>query len=69
MPNMRHTIEVIGAYVISGARIHPYGYFDRLRDNAIYCDTDLVIISHPRAKPRPIAKGEKFGDMQSELKP
>ena len=39
VPNLRHTNEVIGAYVTSGARIHLYCYLDRLKENAIYCDT------------------------------
>jgi len=43
VPNLRHTNEVIGAYVTAGARIHLYRYLERLRENAIYCDTDSVI--------------------------
>jgi len=30
MPNLRHTNEVIGAYVTADARIHLYRYLDRL---------------------------------------
>jgi len=41
--NLRHTNEVIGAYVTTGARIHLYRYLDRLGERAIYCDTDSVI--------------------------
>jgi len=41
VPNLRHTNEVICAYVTAGARIHLCPYFDRLQENAIYCDTDL----------------------------
>ena len=29
--NLRHTNEVIGAYVTAGARLHLYKYLDRLR--------------------------------------
>jgi len=36
--NPPHTNEVIGAYVIAGARIHMYNFLDRLQENAIYCD-------------------------------
>jgi len=43
LPNLRHTNEVIDAYVTSGARIHLYRYLDRLRENAIYYDKDTVI--------------------------
>jgi hypothetical protein len=69
VPNLRHTIEVIGAYVTAGARIHHYGYFERLRENAIYCDTDSVIFIQPSAEPWHIAAWDELGDMQSELKP
>jgi len=30
VPNLRHSNEVIGAYVIAGARTHLYRYLDRL---------------------------------------
>jgi len=43
VPNLRHTNEVIGAYVTSGARMHLYRYLDRLGERVIYCDTDSVI--------------------------
>ena len=45
VPRLRHTNEVIGAYVTAGTRIHLYHYLDRLRENSIYCDTDSVIFS------------------------
>jgi len=35
VPNLRHTNEVIGAYVTAGARMHLYRYLDRLKENAI----------------------------------
>ena len=43
VPSLRHTNEVIGAYVTAGARIHLYRHLDRLQEKAIYCDTDSVI--------------------------
>jgi len=43
VPNLRHTNEVIGAYVTAGARIHLYRYLHRLGERAIYCATDSVI--------------------------
>jgi len=43
VPSLRHTNEVIGVYVTAGARIHQYRYLDRLRENAIFCDTDSVL--------------------------
>jgi len=69
VPKLPHTNEVIGAYVTAGARIHLYSFLDRLQENAIYCDTDSVIFIQPSGEPWPIAKGDKLGDMQSELKP
>jgi len=51
VPNLRHTNEVIGAYVTSGTRIHLYRYLDRLGERAIYCDTDSVIYIQPRDEP------------------
>jgi len=30
IPSLRHTHEVIGAYVTTGARLHLYSYLDRL---------------------------------------
>ena len=69
VPNLRHTNEVIGAYVTAGARIHLYRYPDRLRENAIYCDTDSVIYNQPRDEPALIETGDKLLDMISELCP
>ena len=47
MPSLRHTNEVIGAYVTAGARIHLYGFLDKLQEQAIYTDTDSVIFIQP----------------------
>jgi len=51
VPSLRHTNEVIGAYVTAGARIHLYSYLGRLKDKAVYTDTDSVIFIQPRNKP------------------
>jgi hypothetical protein len=40
VPSLRHTNEVIGAFVTAGARILIYSYLNRLQDKTIYCDTD-----------------------------
>ena len=48
---LRYTNEVIGAYVTAGARIHLYRYLDRLRENAMYCDTVCVIYFQPSGEP------------------
>jgi len=68
VPNLRHTNEVIGAYVTSGARIHLYRYIDRLGERAIYCDTYSVIYIQPRDEPGLRDTGDKLGDMTSELR-
>ena len=64
-----YTIEVIGAYITAGARIHLYRYLDMLRKNAKYCDTDSVIYIQQRNVPALIETGAKLGDMTSELRP
>jgi len=61
VPSLRYTNEVIGAYVTAGARIHLYRYLDRLRENAIYCDTDTVIYIHQRGEPQLIETGTNGG--------
>jgi len=47
VPSLRHTNEVIGAYVTSGARIHLYSFLDKLQEKAINTDTDSVIFIQP----------------------
>ena len=56
------TIKVIGS------RINQYRYVDRLRDNAIYCDTDSVIYIQPRDEPAMIETDVKLVDMNSKLR-
>ena len=61
VPSLRHTNEVIGAYVTAGPRIHLYSYLDRLQDRAIYCDTDSVIFIQPTAEPALVETGTIWG--------
>jgi len=70
VPSLRHTNEVIGAYVTAGARIHLYGFLDKLQEKALYCDTDSVIFLQPGpvCEPTLIKTGDNLGHMQSELK-
>jgi hypothetical protein len=51
IPSLRHTNEVIGAYVTAGARIYLYNHLDRLQDRAIYCDTNSVIYIQNEGEP------------------
>ena len=55
--NLRHTNEVIGAYVTAAARLHLYSYLGRLRERAVYCDTDSVLFVQPRDEPALIETG------------
>ena len=48
IPSLRHTNEVIGAYVTAGARLHLYSNLDRLQERALYCDTDSIMFVQPR---------------------
>ena len=50
VPSLRHTNEVIGAFVTAGVRIHLYTYLHRLQDRTIYCD-DYVSFIHPTDEP------------------
>ena len=68
VPSLRHTNDVIGAYVTAGARIHVYRFLDRQQERAIYCDTDSVIYVQPKDEPSLIETGDKLGDMTSELR-
>ena len=67
--SLRHTNEVIGAYVTAGARLHLYRHLGRLQEKALYCDTDSVIFIQPRDEPQLVEIGDNLGDMTSELKP
>jgi hypothetical protein len=69
IPNLRHTNEVIGAYVTAGARLHLYSYLDRLQRRAIYCDTDSVLFVQPSDEAPLVETGDCLGAMTSELKP
>ena len=69
IPNLRHTNEVIGAYVTAGALLHLYRYLDKLQERAIYCDTDSVVFVQPTGESALVETGDNLGDMSSELKP
>ena len=67
MPVLRHTNEVIGAYVTTGARLKLYTYLDSLRERVLYCDTDSVIFMQNCGEPPTVTCGDKLGDMTNEL--
>jgi hypothetical protein len=51
MPVLRHTNEVVGAYVTTWTRLKLYGYLDELNDIAIYYDTDSVTYVQSSGQP------------------
>jgi len=63
VPSLRHTNEVIGAYVTAGARTNLYRHLVRLKEKGIYCDTVSVIFIQPRDEPRLDETGDNLGDM------
>jgi hypothetical protein len=69
MPGLRHTNEVIGAYVTTAARLKRYTCLDALKERAIYCDTDSVIYIQKCGQPPAVTCGDKLGDMTDELGP
>lgn len=69
IPSLRHTKEVIGAYVTAGAWIHLYSYLDRLQENALHCGTHSIIYIQPTDGPQLFQTGHRLGSMHSELKP
>jgi len=66
--SLRHTNDVIGAYVTAGPRIYLYRRLDQLHEKAIYCDTDSVNFIQPRDEPQLVETGDKLKDMTSEFK-
>jgi len=67
VPSLRHTSEVIGAYVTAGARIRLYQYLDRLQENAICCGMDSVIFIPPRDEPELIDMGTNWATCSPNL--
>ncbi|GFG37031.1 hypothetical protein Cfor_05731 [Coptotermes formosanus] len=54
IPSLRHTNEVICAYVTAGARLKLYSYFDTLGVRALYCGTDSVIYVENETEALPV---------------
>lgn len=47
IPPSNYTNVVIAAFTTALARLHLYKFLDLVGENALYCDTDSVIYSHP----------------------
>jgi hypothetical protein len=69
VPNLKHTNDVMGAYVTAGARLSLYHFLEKVQENALYCDTDSIIYLQKKSEPPTIECGDNLGDMQDELKP
>jgi hypothetical protein len=69
IPILRHTNEVIGAFVTACAHLHLYSCLDRLQEKPLYCNTDSVFYVQRENEPALIPCGDKLGDMVSELQP
>jgi hypothetical protein len=67
IPLLRHTNNVIGAYVTTGARLNLYSYLDVLKEKAVYCDTESVTYVQDSGRPPAVTCGDKLGDMVDEL--
>jgi hypothetical protein len=59
--NLPHTNKVVGASVTAGGRIHLYSYLDRVKQMALYCDTDPFIYIKPDDQPALIETGDYLG--------
>jgi len=66
---LRHTKEAIASFVTANARLHLYAYFDKLKEHALYCDTDNVIFIQLRDDAALVQTGDRLGAMTSELNP
>jgi len=69
MPGLRHTNEVIGAYVTTGALLNLFSYLDVLNEKSLYSYTDSVVYIQKCGELPAITYGDKLGDMTSELSP
>ena len=67
-PSLRHTNEVVAAYVACGGRMNLYAYLDKLGERALYCVTDSVIFVQNTDEPPLIVCGDALGYKTSELK-
>ena len=68
-PSLRHSNEAIASFVTADARLHLYGFLDKLKEHTLYCDTDSFIFVQPRDDAALVQTGDCLGAMTSELKP
>ena len=61
-----NTNVIIASYVTKQARLELYSYLEKLKDRALYCDTDSVIYKHIVGEYNP-PLNEFVGGMTDEL--
>jgi hypothetical protein len=66
-PSVRHTNEVVAAYVACGGRMHLYAYLKKFGERALYRDTDRVIFVQKTDEPPLIECCDELGEMNSEV--
>jgi hypothetical protein len=64
---LRHTNEVVGAYVTTGARLKLYDYLNALKEKAIYFDKDSVIYVQRCGQTPAVTWAYRLGDMTNEF--
>jgi hypothetical protein len=69
VPSLCHTNEFIGTYVTAVARIHLYGYLDKLQERALYCDTDYILYVQPNKGLGLVETGDCLGGVTFQLQP
>jgi hypothetical protein len=65
-PSLKHTNEVLGAYVTAGARLKLYTHLEALNRDVLYMDTDSVIFVS-RDNDCGVRCGDKLGDLTDEI--
>jgi hypothetical protein len=67
-PTLKHTNEVVGAYVTAGARLKLYTHLEALNRDVLYMDTDSVIfISRDGENDCGVRCGDNLGDLTDEI--
>jgi hypothetical protein len=67
-PSLRHTTEVVAAYVVCGGRMHLYAHPHNLGERALYCDTESVKFVQNTDELHLIERGDALRDMTFKLK-
>ena len=63
VPSLRHTNEVIAAFVACRGRMHLYTRLDKLVEGVMHCDNDSVIFIQKDGEPSLVQCGDALGDI------